>query len=231
MEKWYYYRLARIWMWRNPFKGMALIAVVAFFAGSGVYAFLDQYHWGKKLLDLIFMMISFEATTTTMIANGRPFWQIIILIIVADACNILLDLFIVKWILKWQSLRNKIDWLSRQGKRFWLRIKSFLRQIFFWLPGIHPSKDSTNGWINYLDGWNRKLEDYKKNPTKAGYSAIFLLSLMPRIPLMVVGGVSIAVFIIRYNRFDYRGWLTLFLGMGLRTIIWLSSMYGLISIF
>lgn len=231
MEKWYYYRLTRIWMMRNPFKGMALVVFIAFCAGGGVYSILDQYEWGKVTIDTLSMMVSFEATTTTLIASNKPFWYIIILVIVADSCNITLDLFVIRGLLSSKFLRSKIDWISRQGKRFWQKIKLLFTNIFPWVSGVSINNRAVNGIYGYLDVWRNHINGYKKNPTKAGYGAIFILSVAPRIPFLVFGGVSIAIFIIRYNKFDYRAWLVLILAITIRTSVWLAMMYGIISFF
>ncbi len=221
MEKWYYYRLSRLWIIRNPLKGLFLVGIIAFGLGLSVYSFLEQFDWGRIVVNIFFTILSSEASSLALYNQEKMLWIIISYIIIADTVCIFFDLFIVNKLMAWKFFKYKVDWVSKQLnyvlkwiKNLWLfkRIKSFFSN------GI---ADSINDYIN----------DIKKNPSKAGIGAVAILGAIPRLPFMMVGGVSLAVFFIKYNRLGYRGWIALTIGIITRNSFWLASIYGVSSIF
>lgn len=177
-------------------------------------------------------MITSEGSMASMVANGKPFWIVVSFVLVADSLNILLDLYVVNHLLAWKFFRTKIDWLNRQLKRLFIRVKKAWLKVIVFLPWIKSvSTWPANGFSNPFDYVQDRINGIKHNPSKAGYGAIAFLGLMPRVPFFIIGGVSVAVFIIRFKKYGLKAWLIMFGAIIVRTAIWLGSLYGLFSIF
>jgi len=223
VTRWYYYRLARIWFRRNPFKGLLIVAALFFCAGAGAYAYLDQYSWGRIFNRLVFTMLSSEASSTTMYAQSQPFRVIIGYVIAADLCGIMIDLFVVNRLIAWKFFKSKIDWLSKQ-------LKALFRILRGWIPLSRKKSRIASQFYIPFDVVRNHINDIKKNPSKVGLGGVMILAAIPRLPFMIVGGVSLGVFIIKYNRLGYLGWIALGIGIIGRTSFWLGSLYGVGSI-
>lgn len=194
------------------------VALLAFCLGAVVYAFLDQYNWGRVLISIFFTMLFFEASATSMVANHKPLLEILIFLAVADVGNVLVDLYAINRLLSWRLTRQWIDGLNRLLKK--------LRGI---VSRRRPGRNS-NGLMDHINAWQSHVQDIKKNPSKAGLITVLILAAMPRIPFMILGGVSLAILVLRFNRFGWRGWAALVVGIAIRTAYWLVLSYGLISI-
>lgn len=213
-----YYRVARVLIKRNPLKSILIAAIVAFWVGVGCYHFLVQYEWGRWLMTLVATMYWSEASVSTMVATGRPFWEIVFFILLADGLIITGEILVYAPVLAWRRSKGIFDWLTWQLKKLLM------------LP-LRPLSHYSPRFQRWLDRLEARFSGYHKNPGTVGLGVLFLLGLVPRIPGMVVGGVSIAVFALRYNKTGFPGWIALISAILLRHGFWLGAQYGLWSLF
>lgn len=178
--------------------------------------------WMREILSFISVMFSVEYGAARMYAEGKSFFFIVLMMLLAHSANIVLDLFIVKQVLKSKAALTILNSFSSRGKAFVRDVK----KIFF-KNSLAPSP--SNG-MNTLTRIKNHMNGLKANPTKAGLWTVYFLCLAPRIPPLP-GGVSIAVLIIKYNNMGWRGWFVLGLGILSHMSYVLGSIYGFSSLF
>jgi len=101
-------------------------------------------------------------------------------------------------------------------------IKKFIQGVIILINKYNPFKRINN-----------QLNEIKNNPSKFGLLAIYLISICPRIPPWppFPGGVAIAIFLIRYNKYGYIAWIALGCGIITRHAFTIGSVFGISSFF
>lgn|GEM_PF-4759417 len=186
-------------------------------------------------------MASIEVGAGRLVDQKYTFWDIVWRLYAAHAANIALDLFIVRTVLLSRRARQFFHILSVVGKEVLAQIVFYMK-VFFDLVKKMFSKKATKQLPHnevvrmpkrkpnlVVRFWNH-LDDVRKDPTKAGLWTVFGLCLLPRLPTPVCG-VGFAVFLVKYNKMGWRGWLVIFAGITCHLGWVLPSAYGVISFF
>ncbi|XOU95040.1 MAG: hypothetical protein ACNFW9_03170 [Candidatus Kerfeldbacteria bacterium] len=201
---------------RNSVRRYPITSVVSFIMlVIALYLTLDQFVWGHYVLNFITALLSSEALAYRLYSQSYQFWHIVVCFLVVDAITITFDILLINGLLKWRLFTSVIHAVVVGLKTF----RSEVSKLF----------GDSNG-MNQINRMKDHLNDLKKKPTKAGLFTIFCLGLMPRFPPLP-GGVGIGIFILKYNQYAYIGWIVLILGMIIRHLAILGSIYGFSSLF
>lgn len=218
MKRLYLFRFIRIFSKKYPIVFFLVLALLGYL----LYRYLMTIAWMREILSFVSVMFSVEYGAARMYTEGKSFFLIVGLMLTAHAANILLDLFVVRLLLKSKWALGILNSFSVRGKAFVRDVKRiFLKN---W-----DAKVAENG-TNALERIKNHMNGLKANPTKAGLWTVYFLCLAPRIPPLP-GGVSIAVLIILYNKMGWRGWLVLACGILSHGTYVLGSIYGVSSLF
>lgn len=205
---------------RRPLVILAIIGLLVFL----LYEFLDSTVWGAEFNRLALSMLSSEIGAWRMFMEGISFWYIILRLLVADISNVIIDLYIVSIVLNIKMLRSIIDAISRWGRACIRDIKAILSSS--------KSKDEESN-PSAMEHFQNKLNHIANNPSKAGLFTVFWLCLIPKpIPIPgFPGGVGIAVLVVRYNKYGFRGWMTISIATLIRTFGVLGIYYAVAHFF
>jgi len=205
-------RVLQVTAMKHPVTTMAAL----FGSYFALYHFVDQLPFAREILDTLMMLFSSETAVVMLYRAGQPFKTIVTRLFLAESFVFVFDQLVVTGLLRWGWTRELIDALSRWGKAFIRDIKAKFRAMF---PEL---ANSDSAFMRFL----MRLFSAYHEPHKAGLKIVFALGLIPKPPLIPVGGFSIGVLVVRYNGYGWRGWLALLSGMLLRNTLWLLGVYG-----
>lgn len=231
MSRWYIIRRLRVFIRKRPTVVMLFFGVLMVFA----YKELSFFTWGAELKRIILSMLSSEIGGYRMYEEGIIISFIVGRLLFADVCNVFIDLYVANFLLTLKFVKTLVKFFSRLWDGFFRdlrKVKEFVRSIWrrfrVWLdergflrPRAFPKVSVPVGVIqNHLNG-------IAHDPGKAKLRTLFWLCQIPKfIPFPgVPGGVGVAVFVIRYNKYGFKGWLILSGGILVRTATWICIYY------
>lgn len=185
-----------------------------------LYNFVDRLPVAQEVLNTIMMLFSSETAVVMLYRQGKPLLVIIKRLLVIEAFIFVFDQIIVTGLLRWKWSREFIDALSQWGS-------AIIRDIKIKLTVFFPDNNHSDSSIRKFF---RRLFRAHREPHRAGLKIVFALGLIPKPPLVPIGGFSIGVLVVRYNRYGWRGWLALLSGMLLRNTLWLLGVYSVSAV-
>jgi hypothetical protein len=204
---------------------LLVMVLITISLAATVYA-LEQYKQGQFINRMLGMLVSSELSAAALKKLGYKIWTVGLLMLTANVLSLIFDSCYAVFFLWFKPIRTFLGFISQIFREFAIFLKVYWKRfcviwkrkvgrINFQIPGSHHVVNLAN-----------HVDDLRKNPSKIGLVTIFMLGLVPKIPIPYFPGFMVfAVLAIRYNKLGWRGWAALIAGMLLRIALVLFALY------